>query len=365
MAIRDLDHEVLTLRRRLAALLKEAHANEKLLKKTQQREMELLRADDLPQLFTVICGHLAQSYRLNVVSLLLVDHDHEIRHLLLGAQVRLEDHPNVMFLDHADDLQAIFGEDRQPWLGPYAPHRHRKLFRYGSGINSVALIPLWQRGQWVGCICFGSHDEARFAAHLGTAFLGHLGVVASFAVDNAVNRARLVRSGMTDFLTGWHNRRYLHERLKEELSHAQRNNSTVTCVLLDLDHFKIINDTHGHQVGDLALKAAAERINQQIRGSDAAARYGGDEFVVLARNLTQEQVMQLAERMRQAVCAAPLQLPGGIQHTISVSVGVALMQMDGVRIDMKSAAEQLLAEADAALYRAKQAGRNRVEVSVC
>jgi two-component system, cell cycle response regulator len=365
MAARDLDHEVLALRRRIAALLKEAHANEKLLKNTHAREMELLKADDLPQLFNVICGHLSQSYRLESVSLLVLDRDHEIRHLLLGAQVRLEDHPNVMFLDEPGELQLIFGDERQPWLGPYAAHRHRKLFRYGSGINSVALIPLWQRGQWLGCICFGSYDEGRFAPNLATDFLAHLGVVASFAMDNAVNRARLVRSGITDFLTGWHNRRYLHERLKEELSIAHRANSTVACVLLDLDYFKTINDTYGHQVGDLALQAAADRINQQIRGGDAAARYGGDEFVVLARNLNREQVALLAERMRQSVCLEPLHLPDNSQHNMSVSVGVALMQMGGARIDMKSAAEQLLAEADAALYRAKQAGRNRVEITVC
>jgi len=365
MAARDLHDEVLSLRRRIAALLKEAHANEKRLKQTQEREMALLRADDLPQLFEVICGHLLQSYRLDAVSLVLVDREHEIRHLLMASGATLAAHSSVVFMDDAKTLQSLVPDYKTPWLGAYSVPRHRQLFRRSLNVQSVAIIPLTQRGQWLGAIVFGSHDTARFTAELATDFLAHLGVVATFALGNAINRARLVRSGITDFLTGWHNRRYLHERLKEELSQAMRAQSTLACVLLDLDHFKTINDTHGHQVGDLALQAAAERINQQVRGGDAAARYGGDEFVVLIRNVTIDQVTQLAERMRQAVCMEPLHLPDQTQHHLSVSVGVALMQMHEARVDIKSAADELLADADAALYRAKQAGRNRVNVSEC
>jgi diguanylate cyclase (GGDEF)-like protein len=135
--------------------------------------------------------------------------------------------------------------------------------------------------------------------------------------------------------------------------------------LLDLDHFKDINDRHGHLAGDAALREAAQRINQQVRGGDAAARYGGDEFVVLIHAISQEQAATLAERMRQAVCATPLKLSADVQHQLTVSVGVALMNMDGHAIDLKACAEQLLAEADAALYRAKQQGRNRVDVITC
>lgn len=365
MAARDLHDEVLSLRRRIAALLKEAHANEKRLKQTQEREMALLRADDLPQLFEVISEHLLQSYRLDAVSLILVDREHEVRHLLLATGVKLTTYPNVLFMDDANVLQSLVDDYRTPWLGAYSATRHRPLFRRVLNVQSLAIIPIVQRGQWLGAMVFGSQDPARFTPQLGTDFLAHLGVVAAFALDNAINRALLVRSGITDFLTGWHNRRYLHERLKEELSQAHRAQSTVACVLLDLDHFKTINDTFGHQVGDLALQAAAERINLQVRGGDAAARYGGDEFVVLIRSVTLEQVTVLAERMRQAVCMEPLHLPDSSQHQLSVSVGVALMQMRDARVDIKSAAEQLLAEADAALYRAKQAGRNRVDVGEC
>lgn len=367
MAARDLEAEVLRLRRRIAALMDEAVTNEKLLRKTQQRELELLKAGELPQLFKVICERLALSYGLEVVTLVLWDPNHEVRHLLLGAQINPDQFSRLLFIDDITELMQLFQHDRRPLLGPYRAERHRTLLKASAAttVRSVAVIPLWQQDQLRGCICFGSADVHRFSQHLGTDFLSHLGVIAAFAVDNAVNRARLVRSGVTDFLTGWHNRRYLHERLKEELSRAHRTHVGVACVLLDLDHFKTINDTYGHLVGDIALRTAADRVNQQIRGSDAAARFGGDEFVVLAPAISQEQATALAERMRQAVCETPLQLQDGVEHRLTVSVGVAIMQMGEGQADIKSAADHLLAEADAALYRAKQKGRNRVEVVVC
>ena len=366
MVARDLDHEVLTLRRRLAALLKEAVHNEKLLKKTQQRELELLKAGELPKLFEVICDRLPVSYGLEIVTLVLFDPDHEIRHLLLGSKIKLELYPNVLFLDESVELLQLFTEAPQPWLGAYSAQRHRAYFKRSGVIKSIALIPLWQQKRLMGCIGFGSHNEQRFTRDLGTEFLAHLGVIASFAVENAVNRARLVQSGMTDFLTGWHNRRYLHERLLEELARAQRTHTTLACVLLDLDHFKTINDTYGHLVGDLALQEAAERINQQIRGSDAAARFGGDEFVVIARAVSEAQVKALAERMREAVHAKPLQLASGETHQLSVSVGVALMtSFKSAGGDNKVVADQLVAAADVALYRAKQNGRNCVAMTLC
>jgi two-component system cell cycle response regulator len=365
VAAPDLEAEILKLRRRIAALTEEAATNERLLKKTQQRELELLKASELPQLFEVICDRLAVSYGLEVVTLLLWDPDHEIRHLLLGGQLQLEAFPNVIFADNVAGLLPQFQSSKKPWLGAYAAEQHRQLFPTAKQIKSLALIPLWRQDKLHGTLNFGCTDATRFTQQLGTDFFAHLGVIASFAVENAVNRTRLVRSGLTDFLTGWHNRRYLHERMKEELSRAYRSRSGVACVLLDLDHFKDINDRHGHLAGDIALREAANRVNQQIRGSDAAARFGGDEFVVLAPAVSEEQATLLAERMRQAVCAVPLQLAPGIDHQLTVSVGVALMHMDGTAVDLKSAAEQLLAEADAALYRAKQKGRNRVEVTVC
>ncbi|MES1190945.1 MAG: DUF484 family protein [Steroidobacter sp.] len=361
----DLELEVAKLRKRIAALTEEAATNERVLKKTQQRELELLKAGELPKLFEVMCERLKLSYGLDAVTLLLADPEHEIRHLLMARHTPAELFPDVIFADNVMGLLPHFRSSKKPWLGAYSAVHHRVLFSRADGLKSVALIPLWRHDALDGVINFGSNDATRFTQELATDFFAHLGVIASFALENAINRTRLVQSGLTDFLTGWHNRRYLHERMKEEISRAYRNRSGVACVLLDLDHFKSINDQYGHLAGDAALCEASQRINQQIRGGDAAARYGGDEFVVLVPAISPEQAEALAERMRQAVCATPLKLSNDVQHTLTVSIGVALMSMTDRAINLESCAEQLLAEADAALYRAKQQGRNRVEMTVC
>ena len=106
-------------------------------------------------------------------------------------------------------------------------------------------------------------------------------MIVAISLENAVNRARLVRSGVTDFLTGWHNRRYFHNRLREELARAERTGKPLACLMIDVDNFKEINDRFGHLAGDEALKEVARRAEAEIRAGDTGARFGGDEFAIL------------------------------------------------------------------------------------
>ncbi|MET0656681.1 MAG: DUF484 family protein [Steroidobacteraceae bacterium] len=361
MAERDLVVEIRELRARIAALMEEASANERLLKKNQARELELLRAEKLPDLFAAICSGLQRSYGLQAITLVLQDPEHEIRHLLLSDGVVSDQLAGVVFVDSLKDLSAQLGNLSRPWLGPYIGSDHGPLFLPAAELASIALVPLRRHDQLMGSLNFGSTDPKRFTRHLATDFLAHLGVIAAFALESAINRARLVRSGLTDFLTGWHNRRYLHERLKEEVAGAQRQGTGLTCLVIDVDRFKQINDGYGHLVGDMALREAAQRVNAHTRNSDAAARFGGDEFVVLAPGIGVEQGVALAERIRLAVADAPLHVADEISLPLTVSIGVATIFPKRGASDLQALAEQLLASADAALYRAKQNGRNRVE----
>lgn len=363
MSAREVESEIRELRARIATLLDEASNNERLLKRSQERELELLKAENLAQFFEAICSGLKESYVLEGVTLLLLDPQHEIRHLLIADHLKVEDFPNVLFTDSLIGIAPQFNSFHRPWLGPYMGCDHQLLFPGGGGLKSVALIPLRRQERLQGSLNFGSGDERRFSRHLATDFLAHLGVIASFAIENTINRARLVRSGLTDFLTGWHNRRYLNARLKEELARAQRQGTSLTCLLIDLDRFKQINDQHGHLAGDMALREVAQRVDAHIRGSDAAARFGGDEFVVLAPGITPEQAAALAERIRTAVCDTPLEIHAGVSLRMTVSIGVAGTTLSRDEADLKAAAERLLADADSALYRAKQNGRNRVELA--
>ncbi len=145
----------------------------------------------------------------------------------------------------------------------------------------------------------------------------------AISLENAVNRARLVRSGVTDFLTGWHNRRYFHNRLREELARAERTGKALACLMIDVDHFKEINDRFGHLAGDEALKEVARRAEAEIRAGDTGARFGGDEFAILLAGAESSHAVKLAERIHQSVGATPIRVHGGAHVTVTLSIGLA------------------------------------------
>jgi len=351
-----------SLRRRLAELTAEAANNESILKRTQARELSLLRADGLAALLHAMVDGLRESFALDAVSVVLLDPQHEIRHLLIAAGDRSEELKEVFFVDSLVSLAPQLAALHRPWLGPYVGADHHLLFPAAPHLKSVALLPLPRKDVATGALCFGSRESGRFTRHHGTDFLAHLGAVAAVCVENAINRARLLRAGITDFLTGWHNRRYLQQRLKEELARAQRRGGSIACLMIDIDHFKRINDGYGHLAGDLALKEVTQRVEAQIRSMDTAARFGGDELAILLPDASAAEAARLAERIRQAIAQAPFQLTAQIERALTLSVGVAAAAPARDESDLKVVADRLLAEADAALYRAKALGRNRVQV---
>ena len=169
-----------------------------------------------------------------------------------------------------------------------------------------------------------------------------------------------MRSGITDVLTGLHNRRYLQERLRGELASARRSQTPLACLLLDADHFKRINDEHGHLAGDSVLRELASRISSEIRANDIGARFGGEEFAVLLPATPANVAAKLGERIRENVSRTPIELSGGQSIRVTVSVGVSSVVPSPETTDLAGIGERLIADADNALYRAKSDGRNRV-----
>ncbi|MBK7252016.1 MAG: sensor domain-containing diguanylate cyclase [Gammaproteobacteria bacterium] len=355
-----LEEENRQLRARLLEMTEAAARNERLLRKTQARELELLRAGSIVQLLDLLINGLRESYALAAVGLVLQDPHHELRHLLVGDGFTGEMLRAIRFVDTLADLEPpLAGLDR-PWLGAWRAAEHEQIFAAGRPLGSVALIPLPRRDRLEGILAFGSHDRRRFTDALASDFLGHLGVIVAVCIESTVNRARLLRSGMTDFLTGWHNRRYLHARLQEELARAQRSEGCVACLMIDVDHFKRINDQHGHLAGDQVLKEVARRIDTEIRAADTGARFGGDEFAIVLAGAGLEESEALARRVHRAVTAWPVAVSAACEEPVTVSIGVAVARPGREARDHAALAEQLLAEADAALYRVKTAGRNGV-----
>ena len=311
------------LKKRLKELTAEAANNEAILKRTQARELTLLRADSLAQLLRAMVDGLRESYSLDAVSVVLLDPQHEIRHLLVAGGDRPEEFKQIFFVDSLVSLAPQLAALHKPWLGPFVGADHHLLFPGASNLKSAALVPLPRKDLATGALCFGSRDPTRFTRHHGTDFLAHLGAVAAVCIENAVNRARLLRAGITDFLTGWHNRRYLQQRLKEELARAQRRAGTIACLMIDIDRFKSINDGYGHLAGDNALKEIAHRVESQIRSMDTAARFGGDELAILLPDASAAEAAKLAERIREVIAGSPFLLTAQIERTLTVSVGVA------------------------------------------
>ena len=358
----DLLRENEELKKKLLELTAEAANNESILKRTQARELSLLRADSLPQLLNAMVEGLRESYALDAVSVVLLDPQHEIRHLLIAGGDRPEEFKQIFFVDSLVGLAPQLSALHKPWLGTFVGADHHLLFPGTANLKSAALLPLPRKDRVTGALCFASRDGARFTRHHATDFLSHLGAVAAVCIENAVNRARLLRAGITDFLTGWHNRRYLQQRLKEELSRAQRRGGSIACLMIDIDKFKSINDGYGHLAGDSALKEIAHRVEGQIRSMDTAARFGGDELAILLPETNQEEAKRLAERIREVIAHEPFALTSQITRDLTISVGVASLAPGRNETDLKALADRLIAEADAALYRAKAMGRNRVQV---
>ena len=353
--------ELRGLRLKLKQLRDQVADNEEILRRSQAREMELLEAESLPVLLSRLTDGLKNSYQLDALSLLLTDPEHEIRHLLMSTGKTPADYPAVQFVDTAYSQAPQLANARRPWLGNYRVADHQLLFPNASPA-SIALLPLSRQDRLIGCLCFGSADPERFTFHHSADFLSHLAIIASFALENVVNRARLVRSGLIDVLTGWHNRRYLQTRLGEELARARRDRTPITCLMIDVDRFKAVNDLYGHLVGDEVLREIAHRIEFQVRASDVSARFGGEEFVILLPNTQTEDAKILAERVRKTVAADPIETTSGDAIDVSVSIGIAEYRPAETDEDMKVLGERLLAQADVALYEAKAAGRNTVVV---
>jgi two-component system, cell cycle response regulator len=371
----ELSQENEELKKRIVELTAEAANNETIMRRTQARELTLLRADSLSQLLHAMVDGLKESYSLDAISVVLVDPQHEIRHLLIAGGERPEEFKQILFVDSLVGLAPQLAALHKPWLGPYVGADHHLLFagavRAGaagaapagvSNLKSAALVPLPRKDRATGALCFASRDASRFTRHHATDFLAHLGAVAAVCIENAVNRARLLRAGITDFLTGWHNRRYLQQRLKEELARAQRRGSTIACLMMDIDRFKSINDGYGHLAGDAALKEVAHRVEGQIRSMDTAARFGGDELAILLPDTTQAEAAHLAERIREVIANEGFALNSQVVRNLTISIGVAAVAPGRHETDLKALADRLVADADAALYRAKALGRNRVQL---
>ncbi len=215
-----------------------------------------------------------------------------------------------------------------------------------SYVRSIACIPMVVYNDVIGVI---NVTNKRYGKEFTDDDVEMLKAVADQAAV-AINKAQLWDMAVTDSLTGLYVRRYFMVKLQEELLRAERYNNILSIVMADLDGFKNINDTYGHDAGDRVLKAIGKFFQQNIRDVDVVARYGGEEFVIMIPEAAQDAAYILSERLRKQLSKLKLEnMP-----PITISLGIATFPSDGREL------EDLIKKADSAMYAAKRAGRNKV-----
>ena len=231
---------------------------------------------------------------------------------------------------------------------------------YGAGerlspIGSLSVVPLVRDRVVVGAIVVESaQPEAISLAAQGS--LGLLAFLAAASLPTFEQKDEATVSARTDALTGLSNRRHFDEELARVLADASRHRDETALVIADVDHFKRVNDSYGHEAGDEVLRHVTRLLRERVRPADLCARFGGEEIVILCPRTGLEGARLLAERLREAVAASPLR-HGGLDITVTASFGVASHPRSVADSD------GLLGAADEALYEAKRDGRNRVKVA--
>ncbi|RYE73966.1 MAG: GGDEF domain-containing protein, partial [Oxalobacteraceae bacterium] len=234
----------------------------------------------------------------------------------------------------------LFCDHGTPWIGKYA---------------SQTCVPMISQGDVVGVLMV--LDDRHENNQSDSMHIIALAEQLSLAISNVSLRDTLRHQSTVDPLTGLYNRRFFDESLKRELARAQRSQSACSVVMIDLDHFKRVNDTYGHEGGDLVLKAASHAILQRVRASDVVCRYGGEELVLMLPDCSAEEAQKCAEGIRSSIGGIVIEHAGQTISGISASFGVAQWPGHG------DGEQALLSAADRALYAAKKGGRNQVMVA--
>lgn len=229
--------------------------------------------------------------------------------------------------------------------------RYKVLPDSENRIRSLACVPLAYRDERIGVLTITSPRLAAFNQD-DVDLLKFITTTMALDIDNA----RLRRLSVTDPLTEAYNREFLQQRLPQAIEQAERRDEPLAVAMLDVDHFKAVNDEFGHEVGDRVLAEVASRLRGAIRAGDLLVRYGGEEFLVLLPGSDAERAAEVAERMRAKMEDDPIDI-GGTRIEVRISVGVAEHRRG------EDSPGQLVRRADTALYAAKGRGRNRVEVA--
>lgn len=320
-----------------------------------QASQELSSALELPVLQKKVMEVFQRVGKVEQGALFLVNEEGNIE-CFSARGVELGTQNDLIPAEHQPILCDFFGkmeeplvvEDIQPYFTlPFLRPILQRLMEK-SLTKSCIFIPLKFRETFLGFLFFSEKRTHDPFTNYDKVLFSNLASQTAISIQNA----KLYELAITDGLTKLYIHRYFQMRLESELARAKRYNSKLSLLLMDLDNFKKVNDTYGHQQGDQVLKSFAQIIRNRIRPSDVPARYGGEEFAIILPETSVEGAKQVGEKLRASWEELPFQLPDGEKH-FTTSVGVSFW--DGI-----SSREVFIQQADRALYKAKEMGRNRV-----
>lgn len=354
-------NDIVTVRAQLDELISEARHNQDIWARHQALDLQLIGAHSFRELIRHIFVTLAEMCELDQVTLCLLNNHHNLKEMLSDLKIDHVEFPHLLFVQNESELQQGGMPLKKPVLGHYQVSEHYRLFASCyTHPTSVAILPLIRQSKLLGCLNLGSNQLERFTKDMATDFVERLASIIAICLENVINSERLTQIGLTDALTNVSNRRYVEQRMLEEIGRARRQHYGIACMYLDIDHFKSINDKHGHQGGDEVLKEVAKRIKAELRLSDTIGRFGGEEFVVLLVNTNHHDAKMVAERIRKSIENRPFLLSMTGLCEVTISIGIATLSDDHNLGEIDNAAKALLSRADHALYAAKESGRNRV-----
>lgn len=355
----------------LRHLYEEAAQNEEILKRYQGFELRMLSAATLGELLDTLVNVSLEYFTLEAVELWLCDPQQTLDEFLPEEFI---DNPRLQLLKRERTLERLYGGDAEkaPAVRLVSTRDMQSLPVFKDRrIGSAAMLPLHRKGRYVGSMHLGARSDQRFTADKSTDFVRHLASIVAVCIENALGQEHLRRLSMLDVLTRVKNRRAFDLALDSELSRASRSGDPMSLLFVDLDHFKAINDTYGHPMGDKVLREVAQVFRDTLRKVDHVCRYGGEEFAMVMPNCNKQMAMDIAERLRLRVSQLRIEIDdenSTPEDTISVtlSMGVCSWTPDRRQNNgedpsvAKKVAETLISCADHGVYESKAGGRNTI-----
>lgn len=357
--ITKLSDENRELKRLVHLMQNKATRNEALLHHFFEAELHMLSCSTLAELLNYLLTEFRIHFKLCAVNLILFDPEETAQELLDGSPLTLN--PQQLRLLPTQQLLREIHPENRLFYGQPGSRLKEQAFENAPVVNSCAILPLIRENCLIGSLSLGSMDPDRYNQFLSYDYLSHLSSVVAVCIENCIRRETLQRLSSIDALTKTLNRRAFNLQLMRELKRSTRTDTSFACLLVDIDHFKSINDTFGHLTGDRVLRDIAELLKEMVRDTDTVARFGGEEFAVLLAGCQHDDAMQVAENMRQRFYQSAFETHQGATLKLTASFGFTICEpTDTLTTEMDQLMEQLLHVADKALYLSKERGRNQV-----